>query len=99
MGQAPDIRDPEPGPFSGASRGFRSQSRFPEPVAVSLRTGKTITVGFGLMLRSANGVGSRFRATTNHMEDALPENDSRPLPQNATVIHLPVLSGRGNGNG
>jgi hypothetical protein len=40
---------------------------------------------------NANGVGSRFRATTNHMEDALPENDSRPLPQNATVIHLPVL--------
>jgi hypothetical protein len=26
------------------------------------------------------------------MEDALPENDSRPLPQNATVIHLPVLT-------
>jgi hypothetical protein len=56
-----------------------------------LRTGKTITVGFGLVVRSANGVGSRFRATTNHMEDALPENDSRPLPQNTTVIHLPVL--------
>jgi hypothetical protein len=28
------------------------------------------------------------------MEDALPENDSRPLPQNATVIHLPVLNGK-----
>jgi hypothetical protein len=27
-----------------------------------------------------NGVGSRFRATTNHMENGLPENDSRPLP-------------------
>jgi hypothetical protein len=26
----------------------------------------------------ANGVGSRFRVTTNHMEDALSENDSRP---------------------
>jgi hypothetical protein len=45
------------------------------------RTGKTITVGFGLVLRSANGVGSRFRATTNHMENASSENDSRPLPQ------------------
>jgi hypothetical protein len=50
-------------------------------VHVPLRTGKTITVGFGLVVRSANGVGSRFRATTNHMEDALPENDSRPLLQ------------------
>ena len=56
------------------------------------RTGKTTTVGFGLVVRSANGVGSRFRATTNHMEDALPENHSRPLPQKATVIHLSVLS-------
>jgi hypothetical protein len=37
------------------------------------------------VVRSANGVGSRFWATTNHMEDALPENDSRPLPQNATM--------------
>jgi hypothetical protein len=27
------------------------------------------------------------------MEDAFSENDSRPLPQNATGIHLPVLSG------
>jgi hypothetical protein len=26
------------------------------------------------------------------MEDTLSENDSRPLPQNATQIHLPVLS-------
>jgi hypothetical protein len=26
-----------------------------------------------------------------HMEDASSENDSRPLPQNATVVHLPVL--------
>jgi hypothetical protein len=25
-----------------------------------------------------------------HMEDAFSENDSRPLPQNATQIHLPV---------
>jgi hypothetical protein len=30
-----------------------------------------------------NGVGSRFRATINHMESGLPENDSRPLPRNA----------------
>jgi hypothetical protein len=55
------------------------------------RTGKKISVGLGLVARDANGVGSRFRATTNHMEDALPENDSRPLPQNATVISLPIL--------
>ncbi|TVS08582.1 MAG: nucleotide exchange factor GrpE [Planctomycetaceae bacterium] len=27
-----------------------------------------------------DGVGSRFRAPTNHLEDAFPENDSRPLP-------------------
>jgi hypothetical protein len=27
---------------------------------------------------NANGVGSRFRTTTNHLENALPENDSRP---------------------
>ena len=26
-----------------------------------------------------NGVGSRFRASINHMESGLPENDSRPL--------------------
>jgi hypothetical protein len=26
-----------------------------------------------------NGVGSRFRATMNHKESGLPENDSRPL--------------------
>jgi hypothetical protein len=28
----------------------------------------------------------------NHMEDASSENDSRPLPQNTTLIHLPVLT-------
>jgi hypothetical protein len=50
----------------------------PNSMESLLRTGKTITVGFGLVLRSANGVGSRFRATTNHMEHAFPENDSRP---------------------
>jgi hypothetical protein len=33
----------------------------------TFRTGKTVTVGFGLVLRSANGVGSRFRATTNRV--------------------------------
>jgi hypothetical protein len=27
----------------------------------------------------AKGVGSRFRETTNHMEDRMTENDSRPL--------------------
>ncbi|TVS19594.1 MAG: hypothetical protein EA424_07885, partial [Planctomycetaceae bacterium] len=27
-----------------------------------------------------NGVGSRFRATINHVENGMPENDSRPLP-------------------
>jgi hypothetical protein len=43
-----------------------------------LRTGKTISVGLSLVARDANGVGSRFRATTNHMEDAFSENDSRP---------------------
>jgi hypothetical protein len=58
----------------------------------SLRTGKTITVGFGLLVRNANGVGSRFRATASHMEDASSEHDSRPLSQNATRIHLPVLT-------
>jgi hypothetical protein len=26
-----------------------------------------------------------------HLEDAFSENDSRPLPQNATLIHLPVV--------
>jgi hypothetical protein len=31
-----------------------------------------------LVACNANGVGSRFRVTTNHMEDALSENDSRP---------------------
>jgi hypothetical protein len=46
-----------------------------------LRTGKTITVGFGLVVRNANGVGSRFRATASHMEDASSENDFRPLSQ------------------
>jgi hypothetical protein len=43
-------------------------------------------------LSDGDGVGSRFRATTNHMEDAYSENDARPLPQNATLIHLPVLT-------
>jgi hypothetical protein len=45
-----------------------------------------------LPMGNANGVGSRFRATTRHTEDAFSENDSRPLPQNTTLIHLPVLS-------
>jgi hypothetical protein len=39
-----------------------------------------------------NGVGSRFRVTTNHMENALSENDSRPLPRKTTCyawIHQP----------
>jgi hypothetical protein len=45
---------------------------------LSRRTGKEITVGFVLVGRSANGVGSRFRATIRHLEDPLPENDSRP---------------------
>ena len=31
-------------------------------------------------------------ANRNHLENALSENDSRPLPQNATRIHLPILS-------
>jgi hypothetical protein len=56
------------------------------PDGVLCRTGKTISVGFGLMVR--NGVGSRFRGTINHMESGLPENDSRPLPRNATLIVL-----------
>ena len=42
--------------------------------------------------RVRNGVGSRFRATMNHMESGLPENDSRPLPRNVTRIHLSVPS-------
>jgi hypothetical protein len=65
---------------------------FVVPLAVPLRIDKTITVGFGLLVRNANGVGSRFRATASHMEDASSENDSRPRSQNATLIHLPVLS-------
>ena len=44
------------------------------------------------VFRKANGVGSGFRATIVHMERQLPENDSRPLPQNPTLIHLPVLN-------
>jgi hypothetical protein len=56
-----------------------------------LRTGKTISIGFALVAGNANGAaGSRFRVMTNHLENALSENDSRPLPQDATVIHLPV---------
>jgi hypothetical protein len=47
-----------------------------------------MTVGFGLVVRNASGVGSRFRATTNHMENASTENDSRPLPQNATLTRI-----------
>jgi hypothetical protein len=58
----------------------------------TFRTGKTITVGFGLLVRNGDGVGSRFRATTSHMKKAFSENDSRPLPQNATLIYLPVLT-------
>jgi hypothetical protein len=54
------------------------------------RTGKTITVGFGLVVRSANGVGSRFRATTNHMEDAAHGPNG---PRNA-VYHCDLLSER-----
>jgi hypothetical protein len=58
-----------------------------------LRTGKTISVGFGLMV--GNGVGSRFRSRINHMARRLAENDSRSLRQNATRIHLPVLTACG----
>jgi hypothetical protein len=35
-----------------------------------------------------NGVGSRFRPTVNHVENALPENDSRPLPRDSTKKYL-----------
>jgi hypothetical protein len=66
---------------------------------ITLRTGQTITVGFGWVARNANGVGSRFRATTNQVENSLSENDSRPLPQYATVIHLPVLFPRNSSTG
>jgi hypothetical protein len=31
---------------------------------------------------------SRFRATTNHMENAWPENDSRPLPPDSTKKYV-----------
>jgi hypothetical protein len=34
--------------------------------------------------------GSRFRATTNHLENALIENDARPLPQDATWAYSPI---------
>lgn len=44
-----------------------------------------------IWLDARNGVESRFRATTNHMVSGLPENGARPLPRNATQIHLPVL--------
>jgi hypothetical protein len=55
-----------------------------ESIVAPLRTGKTTTVGFGLQVRNGNGVdgngvGSHFRATTSHMEDAFSENDSRPF--------------------
>jgi hypothetical protein len=48
---------------------------------LELRIGKEMTVRCPISLGgrcNAKGVGSRFRATTNHMEDAFPENDSRP---------------------
>jgi hypothetical protein len=45
-----------------------------------LRMGKVIRVGIGLRVR--NGVGSRFRATIDHVAGRLPENDSRPLRRN-----------------
>jgi hypothetical protein len=55
----------------------------------------------------ANGVGSRFRATTNHMEDATSENDSRPPcarrdtssfagPEAYTPVHLAACYTSGN---
>ena len=55
------------------------------------RTGETTSIGFAWVVRNANGVGSRFRATIRYLENLLPENDSRPLPRNATRIHLSVL--------
>ncbi len=64
------------------------------PKSETSSIGKTITVGFRMLVPNAKGVGSRFRATTNHVEDVLSENDSRPLLQNATLIHLPMLSHR-----
>ncbi|TVS12524.1 MAG: hypothetical protein EA424_22515 [Planctomycetaceae bacterium] len=56
----------------------------------SEETGKTTSVGFGRMV--GTGFGSRCRATINHVASGLPENDSRPLPRNATQVHLPILT-------
>ncbi len=39
-----------------------------------------MTFGYRFVVCSANGVGSRFRATTNQMVHTFSENDSRPLP-------------------
>jgi hypothetical protein len=43
---------------------------------------------------AANGVGSRFRVTTNHMEKTLSENDSRPLPTSRVFPDHLVLNRR-----
>jgi hypothetical protein len=55
----------------------------PQPLLASLELG-TQTGGFCRSRRhctsEAEGVGSRFRPTINHMASRLPENDSRPLP-------------------
>ena len=49
-------------------------------------TGGTIRVSDLVCGTQREGVGSRFRATINHMEDALSENDSRPLGRNAFAV-------------
>jgi hypothetical protein len=61
------------GPYLGSSSvGMQRLERW-------LRIGETMGAGSGLTVR--NGVGSRFRATVNHVESSLPENDSRPLAE------------------
>jgi hypothetical protein len=47
--------------------------------------GQTVGVRFGLVVRNAAGVGSRFRAGRFPCGSSWLENDSRPLPQNATL--------------
>jgi hypothetical protein len=54
----------------------------------SLKTRKTINVGFHLVVRSANGVGSRFRPTIYHMGSGSPENDPRSLPPDFAKKYL-----------
>jgi hypothetical protein len=69
-------------PATGTGVGsLRWSSRF---IVFALQSGKDKWKLGGNTLKrelQRNGVGSRFRATINHMASGLPENDSRPLPR------------------